>query len=475
MGRYKLRKLFEEPISGEWGNDDITGDGVYVLRTTNFTRIGEIDYSNVVKRDIDSKKIVTKKLKFGDLIIEKSGGGPNTPVGRVVFFNKKDSEPYLCNNFTTILRPKTELVNSKYIFYNLLYFYQIGKVKKYQNQTTGLYNLKLDRFLSEEVELPDIYTQEKIVAYLDRVRKLVDKRNKTIQLLDEYNKSVFLEMFLENPDSKNWDYHSLKNTKGVLDTTYGTAKKANIEGIGIPVLRMNNISNTGEFLLGDIKWVELNEHENLNLKNRQVLFNRTNSPELVGKIGVWDKGDGYTFAGYLIRLELDEKIINPYYFSSYFNSDFGKKILSSKARLSGSLANISATTLLNQEILLPPIELQRKYENIFLKIEVQKALYKKSLQMFDVLFQSSLQSAFSEDSQIEEEEVFESILRNLSLDDLKLGNRLKYLLNWLNKESSQFSNFESYDLAWDKLRDLLEQGSIEQVLEKDKIKLKIAR
>lgn len=82
----KLLDIIEKPLPGEWGSDDDAGKGTPVLRTTNFTNNGTIDYSNVVTRTIDAKKMKEKYLINGDIIIEKSGGSPAQPVGRVVFF-----------------------------------------------------------------------------------------------------------------------------------------------------------------------------------------------------------------------------------------------------------------------------------------------------------------------------------------------------------------------------------------------------
>lgn len=107
MKEYVLEELFEKPISGEWGNDLEEGqEGVCVIRTTNFTNSGDVDLSNVVIRDINLEKHRRKILKVGDIIIEKSGGSPNQPVGRVVLFQEEENI-YFCNNFTAILRPKT--------------------------------------------------------------------------------------------------------------------------------------------------------------------------------------------------------------------------------------------------------------------------------------------------------------------------------------------------------------------------------
>ena len=87
----QYKKLIDicEIITGEWGTE-ITENSqniVSVIRTTNFLNNGKIDIQNkeLIKREIDKKKIEQKQLKRGDIIIEKSGGSPNQPVGRVVF------------------------------------------------------------------------------------------------------------------------------------------------------------------------------------------------------------------------------------------------------------------------------------------------------------------------------------------------------------------------------------------------------
>ena len=119
-----IESVLSKKITGEWGKDPIDSAGTKVIRTTNFTNLGIIDYSKIVSRKIEQKKIEQKKLYSGDVIIEKSGGSPTQPVGRVVFFVNPDDSIYLCNNFTSILRPNLDLVSPKYFFYTLLSFLQ---------------------------------------------------------------------------------------------------------------------------------------------------------------------------------------------------------------------------------------------------------------------------------------------------------------------------------------------------------------
>jgi type I restriction enzyme S subunit len=483
MEKVKLKKLVEKPISGEWGDEDTLGDGINIIRTTNFSKSGIIDYSNLTRRliqkknkkgelEIDVEKIESKKLIDEDIIIEKSGGGPNSPVGRVVYFEGKDDQLYLCNNFTAILRPKKNLINARYLFYQFSYLYLIGKVKKYQNQTTGLFNLKLPRYLDVEIKIPNKEQQVLVVAQLNKIQELINERKETIVLLDDYKLSLFLEMFLENPESNKWEFKVISKTKIFESTQYGTALKANDEGNGMPVLRMNNITYSGKISLDNIKWVEFSdtEKEKLELNDRDVLFNRTNSPKLVGKTGVWAEGNGYTFAGYLIRIVLNESLMNPYYFSGYFNSHYGKKVLANKARPSGSMSNLSATTLRKQKILIPPINLQIKYEVESNKISLQKHKYEESLIFLERLFQAKLHNAFSENADINEDKIFEDLIKDFTINDLKKGERIEYLLSWLKK--NKFSNIENYETAIEKLLHLLEDGTIKQYISKNNIKIK---
>lgn len=127
----KLLEITGKAISGEWGQDDDTGTGIPVLRTTNFTNEGFVNYKNVVTRSISKKNIAEKYLRHGDVIIEKSGGSDKQPVGRVIFFEGEENK-YLFNNFTGLLRVQNpEEWLPKYVFYAL---YALTKGLQYANQ-----------------------------------------------------------------------------------------------------------------------------------------------------------------------------------------------------------------------------------------------------------------------------------------------------------------------------------------------------
>lgn len=176
---YSISDIIHRPISGDWGKENkIKNSGVNVIRTTNFTDDGIIDYSDVVARDIDKNKIGEKELRFGDIIIEKSGGSDSKPVGRVVMYDKYDKN-YICNNFTSVLRKKSDFIDNDFLFLFLFYSYHNGRTKLYDHKTTGIHNLKLQEYLDNTtIKIPPMEIQKQ---FLD-LKKTSDKFMKSIEI-----------------------------------------------------------------------------------------------------------------------------------------------------------------------------------------------------------------------------------------------------------------------------------------------------
>ena len=155
-----LENIVSDTFPGEWGNEPTSSNAIKVIRTTNFTNEGRLDLSEIVTREIDSKKVSRKKLKKGDTILERSGGTKDNPVGRVVFFDEDGD--YLFNNFTQVLRPK-ENVNPVYLFYSLYNSYNLNKaaMRAMASQTTGIQNLSMSDYMVKQIKLPSKKLQDK--------------------------------------------------------------------------------------------------------------------------------------------------------------------------------------------------------------------------------------------------------------------------------------------------------------------------
>lgn len=142
---------------------------------------------------------------------------------------------------------------------------------------------------------------------------------------------------------------------------YGTSTKANTAGKGTPIIRMNNIKD-GRIDISDLKHIELpaSERAGLILKNGDILINRTNSKELVGKCAVFDKPGDYVFASYLIRLRVDPEMDDPWFVAFLINSPIGRQQVDMVSRQIIGQANINTEEIRSFDIPRPTLTEQKK-------------------------------------------------------------------------------------------------------------------
>jgi type I restriction enzyme, S subunit len=202
-----LSELLELSDSGVWGDEDSL-DGISILRSTNFNKDGTLDLSKISMRAIEEKKRISKTLLEGDLLLEKSGGGPMQPVGRVCLF-KGDSQAHSFGNFIARLRPTAEVM-SEYLFYFLWWFHSVGKTSHYQKQTTGIRNLEFKRYLSITVPVPSMTEQRKVVDLLSRAQSIVHLRWDAQQKAAELIPAILVDMFGDpSSNPKGWQVKKL--------------------------------------------------------------------------------------------------------------------------------------------------------------------------------------------------------------------------------------------------------------------------
>lgn len=183
-----------------------------------------------------------------------------------------------------------------------------------------------------------------------------------------------------------------------IETQYGTAEKANEGGRGLPVLRMGNITEEGRFDLSNLKHVVLREPdiEKYTVRRGDILFNRTNSPSLVGKTAVWSMDETYAFAGYLIRLRLNPKRCVPAFVSHMLNTPRMKRELRNRAKPSINMSNLSASELLKFEVPLPGLTEQRRIAGILDRAEALRSKRRGALALLDSLTQSIFLELFGD-------------------------------------------------------------------------------
>ena len=188
----RLKRIIKSYVNGIWGDEPKEKNNTIVIRVADFDYDKlKIKDTNFTKRDIKEKDKEKRLLKYGDLLIERSGGGENQPVGRVVVFDKTFES--VCSNFITKLTISKESDN-KFILYIFSHLYNTKINVKSIKQTTGIQNLDLEQYLLEKIPLPPLSEQKQIAEYLDeklsQIDKLIEKSKKAIELLKEKKESL---------------------------------------------------------------------------------------------------------------------------------------------------------------------------------------------------------------------------------------------------------------------------------------------
>ena len=210
------------------------------------------------------------------------------------------------------------------------------------------------------IQVPDLSEQRMLAANLDCIEQLMAKRREQLVSFDQLVKSRFVELFGVYPlNPKRWETATIRDI--VTDVRYGSSRPA-VDGGKYPYLRMNNITYGGELDLTDTKRIDIpdNELDKCTVRRGDVLFNRTNSKELVGKTCVYNRDEMMVLAGFVIRVRVTERIL-PEFLSAFLNTDFSKRMLLGMCKAAIGQANINAQEMQDIGIYLPPTELQRQF------------------------------------------------------------------------------------------------------------------
>ena len=215
------------------------------------------------------------------------------------------------------------------------------------------------------------------------------KKTKELFPLTEKELAVLLEL----PDGKFW----LKLGMLTLNVEYGTSAKSKKEG-KVPVLRMGNIQNNC-FVWNDLVYTD--DEDEINkylLKKGDVLFNRTNSPELVGKTAIYNGEKTAIFAGYLIRINQIHSLVNPNYLNYFLNS-YTAKVHGNTVKTDGvNQSNINGEKLKNYPFpyfsLLEQHQIVYEIETRFSICDKMEETIAESLKKAEALRQSILKKAF---------------------------------------------------------------------------------
>ncbi len=390
MAKYLFRDIVIDSRTGlnprqnfKLGN----GNNYYItIKDIHNGRIEITDKTDRIDDDAVAKIKKRSRIKNGDILF--------TSIGRIgetaIVYDKNDT--WEVNESIFIFTINREIIDAEY-FCILLQSAELQERLAKDSSGSTFKSIKMNQLEKLSFDLPSLEKQRRIAVNINKVSNLIDLCNAILEKLDLLVKSRFIEMFGEpilNP--QGWDMATIGDI--VTEVKYGTSRPA-VDGGKYAYLRMNNLTYDGYLDLTDLKRIDIpdNEIEKCIVRKGDVLFNRTNSVELVGKTCVFNESEDMVIAGYIIRVRL-KSVMLPIVLSSFMNTDALKKKLRIMAKGAVNQANINAQELQAINIYLPPIELQQQFATFVEQTDKSKLAVKQVFEKAETLKKALMQEYF---------------------------------------------------------------------------------
>jgi len=309
-----------------------------------------------------------------------------------------------------------------FILHWLQYSFLYGNIYFGRGNITTIPNLSKSRLSELIIPQPELPEQRKIAHVLSTVQKAIEQQDKLIRTTTELKKALMQKLFTEGARGEpqketeiglvpeSWEVVELG--KCLLKTQYGISAKGNEKG-NVPILRMTNQKDG--YISGDnLQYVNISEKElnKFKVNMDDVIFNRTNSFELVGRTAIFKLSDDYIFASYLIRLVTNSEKLYPEFLNFYLNADDTQKRLKSIATRGVSQSNISASRLSGFFIPLPSLTEQKEIISTINVFNVKINCNDKKKQTLTDLFKTLLYELMTGKRRVHELE-FDEMMRGI--------------------------------------------------------------
>jgi type I restriction enzyme S subunit len=452
-----------EYADGEWGVewkkflDKSFWLSVRVIRATDLADWAKVKGKYATERGIDIFTFQEKKLKIGDILMETSGGSPEKRVGRVIFIDEEclnnSEKPLLYSNFFRLIRTQQQTVNSKYLYYFFKFAYEFRLLDDYQKLSNNLRNMSFVKFVNEAtVPLPPLSEQNAIVEKLDLIFTDLEAARKKLAKIPKYLakfRQAVLQRAVSGELTEEWreknkiklsEKINLAQISDALSFQDGfSSGKWNEKGKGYMHIRPFNIKDD-KFNFDTVKSVDIDNNNLPFIKEGDIIFNNTNSLELVGKSALWNfKDKSATLSNHMTIIRVkDSTIIKNNYFIILLQSLFQSGYFKSVAKTYVNQANVSNDILLAINVIIPSIteqtEIVRQVELLFAIADKVQANYETAMDNFNKLEKSILQQAFSGElvAAAPQTESLESLLEKIREEKEKLEKEKK---EWHKKQA----------------------------------------
>lgn len=371
-----IKTLLAKSSSGVWGEEaKEDGNDVVCFRVADFDYPHLcLKYNNVTYRSIAPAQMQGREVEYGDIVIEKSGGGDLNPVGRAVISTFEGLAT--CSNFMHVISANGRAINS-FLNYLLATIYCKGLNRLYFAQTTGIQNLNIKEYLAQRIALPSLDEQTKISAYLDdvtgKIDALISEKRKQMEDIRAYRTSLITETVTRglNPDAPlrpsgiDWlgdipNHWKIVKLGWLANVQTGTTPSTSIEEYW-------NEPTKNWFTPGDFVQFEIKDSKR---KVSEFAFNE-NACRVFPPYTVYMVGIGATLGkvAYCKESASANQQINAILFNSEIYPVFGAYYLLSIADIIKSKANFATLPILNQEqtkqllLEVPPLAEQQSIAN----------------------------------------------------------------------------------------------------------------
>lgn len=371
--------------------------GRYPILRMNCQIEGRVVFDNLQFVDLDEKTFAQFRLAPGDVLFNRTNSIEH--VGRTALFDSKREAVFA--SYLVRLRFDTREVCPRYINYYLNAPETQAEVKTLASRAVGQANISASKLAGFDLVLPPKPEQEKIAAVLLGVQRAVELEGKLVRTSRELKTATMRHLFTHGlrrepsketelgPLPESWDLIPL-GTHALL-AQYGLSVKGAASG-RVPILRMN-CQVDGQVSFRSLQFANLDDAtlDAFRLEDGDLLFNRTNSIEHVGRTAVFHDTREAVFASYLIRLRLNANSLDPDFANYYLNMESTQRELKRLASRAVGQANISASKLKTFEVPVPrDPEEQKEIARQLAVVDAKIRLHERKRDTLRALFRTLL-------------------------------------------------------------------------------------
>ena len=393
-------------LNGLWKGETPPFINVGVIRNTNFTKHGTLDDSDIAFLDVEAKKYEKRRLQYGDIILEKSGGGPKQPVGRVIVFDKDEGE-YSFSNFTSALRVlNPDNLDFRFLHKYLHYLYLSGVTEAMQSHSTGIRNLDGNAYKAIKISYPPLPEQQRIVGILDEAFEGIATAKANAEKNLQNARALF-ESYLQAVFSQRGNGWVEKPLGDLCDILNGFAFKSGdaVDESQTQLVRMGNLyGNVLDLERSPVfypdHYADAYKRYLLNEGDLIMSLTGTTGKEDFGyTVRIPDCGHSLLMNQRIAKFEsIREDIVNRDYFLHYLRSRVFLDILYPTANGTRQ-ANLSSVTIKTLPVPLCSIKDQKAIavglEELVDNTQRLESIYQQKLTALDALKKSLLDQAFS--------------------------------------------------------------------------------